>query len=137
MFVRAHVRRVRVSVNATAIQSLYEPGGDVWNFGRKFGEGMVIAAIRRAPRRTGELAARHGYTNTPIGAFQVRTTLHNDAPYAGYVRYGTGDIYGRMIVRPFPHSYYAKPTFRNHVRGQRPNNWMEEALQEAIVRYGL
>lgn len=135
--VRATLHRERVSVNATAIQSIYLPGGDAWDFARKLGKEMVIQAIRRAPKRTGNLARQHGSVVTPIGRFAVRSTLYNDAAYATHVRRGTNDIYARMTVRPFPHSYYLVPTRRNHVRGQRPNPWMEEARDLVLARYGL
>jgi hypothetical protein len=136
-FTRASVSRIRVSVNSTAIQSLYEPGGGAWNFAQRLGGEFVREAMRRAPMRTGRLASMHGFTTTPIGRFQVRTTLYNDASYAKYVSGGTNDIYGNMVVRAYPHSYYRVPTRRHHVRGQRANPWMERSVDIVLSHYAL
>lgn len=137
MFERASVRRVRVSVNTSLIAAQFLPGGMVWDNARTIGREMMAEAIVRAPDRTGELKSKHGYTTTPIGRFQVRATVHNDADYAVYVHGGTTDIYADMTVRPVPHSFYLPSDNRHriHVRGQRPQPWLVQSMEAVMARY--
>jgi hypothetical protein len=137
VFEAAGISRVRVSVNTTALASMYLPAGDVWDWARKVALDMEIEAIAIAPFRTGALKLKHGTTTTPIGRYQVRATVHNDADYAAFVHDGTSTIRANMIVRPFPHSYYPRPWFRDQVRGQPPQPWLDEAKRTVLFRYGL
>lgn len=136
----ASVNRVRVTVNLAALESIFLPRGDVWDFARKLGVEMVAEAVTEAPARTGELKRQHGFVTTPNGSLSCRTTLYNDSDHAVFVHEGTpAMIYGRpyMVVRPAPHSWYSTYTARKSVRGQPPNPWMDDAKDAVLRRYGI
>lgn len=142
-FVRAPGHRVRVTVNQTAIQSIFMAGGDAMRTCRELGLETKEIAMAYCPVRSGEMKNSHDYIPMPVGKNKCRYSVVNDAPHALYVHEGTlmvapitSTTPGKyMILRPGPaHPYYTKALA---VRGQGANPWMQRAMDDVLSRHGI
>jgi hypothetical protein len=135
--------RVRVSVNSSALDRMFLPGGDVWAWGRRVGLEMMEVAIATAPSRTGYLKTQHGFNQTPVGKQHARVTIYNDSDYARFVHGGTtGPITsnragGMLTIRPAPYSWFHREVPVMSVRGQSANPWLSNAMQDVLARHGI
>lgn len=149
MSVRARYRGTKVTVNTTAIQSLFLPGGGVADHGKQTGRKIRAAAEADAAKfvRSGDLLLSHTgpfYSPTWLGG---HVTIGNTSDHARFVHEGTqGPILprnhtGYLWIRPFPHSRFAfDPSWAEfggrtplpRVRGQRANPWMARAMDRVI-----
>jgi hypothetical protein len=123
---------VRVQVYDSRLQTLFEPGGSVHRWTRDLTIRVMDRAVRLCPKRTLHLAESHDHSvgTNRLGTFGY---VSNHAEYARFVHEGTRDYitptHGRyLVVRPAPHSFYARYTKRSSVRGQHAQPWMERAL---------
>ncbi|UOW92777.1 hypothetical protein SEA_ROBINROSE_34 [Microbacterium phage RobinRose] len=110
---------------------------DRWAHGKAKKYERTAKAI--APKRTLRLANSHRTVQNrdARGRFETGFNVEVTAPYANFVRRGTG-IYGpagRIItlpggkaMGPLPGS----PRFIRSSRGQRPNDWLERALPSVL-----
>lgn len=137
---RVKSRTISSSVDVTAIQRMFSPGGDINTHAARWEREIRILAVIRSPHRTGNLAARH-QSNHPTAFQHVYANVWNDAPYSKFVHDGTtGPIHGRrgwMGVRPFPHSWYTETTPRHTVRGQRAKPWLLNSMRDVLARHGV
>lgn len=152
---------VRVTINDERIASLFVPGGDGWGWMRKVGTEQLYETIGRSPIRTGELASSFKLSLTPNGKYQTRYTVGTYSEHAIYVIFGTGPIiwgsgkvmskprkiskkkgggmtptYPLMRIRAAPHSWFANPVLMRFVRGQKANDFMGDAADVILARYG-
>lgn len=141
-FAVAPGHRVRVTVNQTAIQSIFLSGGDAFEYARRLGAETMEVAMLSCPFRSGELKNSHGFTTTPVGKYKCQFTVHNDAEHAMYVHEGTlmvapitSTTPGKyMFLRPGPLYDVRK---RLWVRGQSANPWMERSMEAVLERHGI
>ena len=142
-------RGTKVTVNTTAIQSMFLPSGQVADHAKGTGRQIRAAAEADAAKfvRSGDLLHSHTgpyYSTTTLGG---HVTIGNNSNHARYVHEGThGPIFPRnptgfLWIRPAPHSWFAFDpdwaeyggrTPLTHVRGQRANPWMARAMQRVI-----
>jgi hypothetical protein len=97
-----------------------------------------------APVRTGRLRGAHYRTILPPRGYTRDFYVGNKMGYSNFVRQGTagngaGFINakgpGPMELRPIPYSYFRPDSpgrFRMQVRGQKGNDWLGEALRDAV-----
>ena len=117
------------SVDATAIEAMFRPGGEVsqWHFG-------VVRAVRgqivrRAPVDTGRLRSSIRTKTTRPGKLQIVSTIYTDVDYARYVVFG-----GPRWIYPRRRQFLrfrgrgGQWVFARRVRGQRPNNFFQDGL---------
>jgi hypothetical protein len=123
------------------------PGETAWNWMERAGREQMWHTLRLVPRRTGALAASHNLALTPAGPLNVRYSIGTYSEYADYVIHGTtGPIWGDggwtdedgnhwLLIRPFPHSWFAYPVGLSQVDGQDANNYLLAAAMEMIRKY--
>lgn len=127
--------------------------GMIRRYARSLTREVVFQSKLKAPRRTGRLANsisdKHQWANQ-YGCGRVITA---SAPYAGFVMKGTAnngtgwirakmkrDSGGRFTGRgwlPVGKSQGRIVAFRQAVRGQTANPFIEEALRSTMLRWGL
>jgi hypothetical protein len=138
-----NVDRVRVTVNSTALDRMFLPGGDVWAWGRNVRLEMAAVAMETTPSRTGYMRTQNGSVETPRGRRDIQLTVYNDAPYAMYVHNGTtGPIYssrpgGMLLVRPSPYSNFHRFVPLEEVDGQSAQPWLRNAMEDVLARHGI
>lgn len=132
------VSRVKVTVYYPQIQHLFDPTGDIWEWTGATGRENAQLAKRLAPSRTGTLRKSIRWNRGKVRApLHTRYTVYTPIDYAWFVEEGTRPLIEsttpgkNMIVRPMPHSWYAKPHPRIVVRGQRAQHFM--ANSAAII----
>lgn len=134
----------KVTINYLAIQSLFEPGGDVYRFMRRIGTEIKTEAEATAPvGLTGNLKRSHRLFVTPETRYGCFATVRNDARHASWVHNGTasngsGYIFPKRAARlgPFP-GLSGVLIMPNKVRGQRANPWLNRAGRTVMSRYGV
>lgn len=145
----------KITVNLTAIQSIFEPGGGVHRNGTEMGREMRDVAVRSVAGATKTGALARGYRNatspTYLGCFvTLYTTVKHGAWYeAGTAGEGMGYIYpkrGKTLKIGIAGSgltarttQQAKTGFihARRVRGQRPKHTMENAMRIVLISRGL
>lgn len=135
---------VRVTIYDTAVDGLFRPGGQAWNWLGLLGTEHLNLAIAFAPARSGHLKSSHypapimtSYTSG--GQRGSRYTIRNDADYALYVHEGTnGPITASgenglwvPVFRGIPYPRHSRPS----VRGQAANPWITRAGEVALAPF--
>ena len=139
MAVAPLVRRVYTQVGV-----LNRPGGEVWRYARRLAtETMVIAIpLTPGPGRTGLLSKSHSVYTVPMGSLGVVSGVRNTRYYSRWVHEGTG-IYGKHATPIVPRNggWLAfktkgrRKTVVRSVKGQRPQPWLEQALEIMAARH--
>lgn len=146
-----------VNIHADEIQAyMRTPAGPVYRWAHDMTEAVRNAAVRRAPRDTGALAASIEATLRTYGALQLKGRVGSRLHYASYHMTGTG-IYGpkKRPIRPVTKKVLRfKPgrgggpsrrgvggtsperrgpwVFARQVRGMPKNPFLIEALEEVL-----
>lgn len=149
----SRARPGKVSVNLTAIQSIFEPGGGVHNTGTRFGREMVGVASRSVKTVTGQLSRSYRNATSPnyLGLF---VTLYTTAEHGKWYEDGTASEglgyirprKGKTMKIPMGRAGFAPRTPQQsttgfvhaaRVRGQRPKHTMENAMRIVLKMNGL
>lgn len=148
------VDRVNVEVYTTALDAEFGPGGQVTSENKRMRQLILLRAIKKAPRRSGELKAAHRDGGAlKEGQLRLRGIVYNDSDHALYVHDGTrGPITatdhefmwvprakGMLAKRhgaPPSILFRVGPAFhKKSVRGQTANPWLAEAAEEVLSSY--
>lgn len=146
--------RVNVEIYTSALDAEFGPGGQVTAENKRMRQLILIRAIKKAPRRSGELKAAHRDGGAlKEGQLRLRGTVYNDSDHAAYVHDGTrGPIIAtnhEFMWVPVAKGMVAKrhgatPAFlfrvgaeyhKKSVRGQTANPWLAEAAEEVLSGY--
>lgn len=136
----------RVTIYDVNVDSLFQEGGDAWEWMRRVGTEHLMMALIEVPRRSGELARQHNLALTPVGKRHVRYTVGNYAEYAEYVHGGTtGPIMagngfwddGRpAYMGPMAPWMDRTTLYARSVSGQEANPWIANAADTVLAKYG-
>ena len=128
-------RGTRVWISDYALDRMHLPGGMVYEWQRQIAYEAVQHARFEAPVRSGALRSSiRADSELRPGRRKVGYFVRADAPYAGYVHEGTGDIFhaGMKVPKFWCITGANVPRVeRDHVRGQWQQPFLKHGLEFA------
>ena len=122
------------------INAQFLPGGQAAGWMDRMGRQMMLACMREAPGRSGELRRAHRWgRNKNPGGSRYTFTVENVAEYAAWVHDGTitrpPKAVGKKKMR-IPASAGHPAVYGAEFRGQRANPWLDQACSRIARRNG-